>query len=327
MSKSEKKQAAIVAHEYGGPEVLKYEEIQRPEPKDDEILVRVIAAGVNAVDASIRAGKFVKVFGTRLPLIPGSDIAGVVEKAGSKITKFKNGDSVFAYTDLKDGGGYAEYMVATEREASPKPQSLTHLEAAAVPIVALAAWQALIDTAKLSTSQTVLIHGGSGGVGTFAIQIAKARGAKVIATASTRNQDLLKELGADVAIDYTKQKFEEIAKDVDVVLDSLGEDTLKRSYAVVKKGGFIVSIVQDPGRAELEKHGINGASISAEPNSSELADIGKLIDEKKIKVIVSQTFPLSEAIKAQEQIATGHTRGKIVLKVAEEPSSRRSESQ
>jgi len=184
MSKSEKKQAAIVVHEYGGPEVLKYEDVQRPEPRDDEILIRVIAAGVNAVDASIRSGKFAKVLGTRLPLIPGSDIAGVVEKAGSKITKFKNGDSVFAYTNLKDGGGYAEYIVATEREASPKPQSLTYLEAAAVPIVALAAWQALIDTAKLSTGQTVLIHGGSGGVGTFAIQIAKARGAKVIATAS-----------------------------------------------------------------------------------------------------------------------------------------------
>ena len=318
MTKSEKKQAAIVAHQYGGPEVLKYEEIQRPEPMDDEILIRVIAAGVNAVDASIRAGKFAKVFGTRLPFIPGSDIAGVVEKTGSKITKFKNGDS-FAYTDLKDGGGYAEYIVATEREASPKPQSLTHLEAAAAPIVALAAWQALIDTAKLSAGQTVLIHGGSGGVGTFAIQIAKARGAKVIATASTRNQDLLKELGADVAIDYTKQKFEDIVKDVDVVLDSLGEDTLERSYGVVKKGGFIVSIVPRPDPAELERHGIRGAFISVEPNADELSGIGKLIDQKKIKVIVSQTFPLSEAIKAQEQIATGHTRGKIVLKVAEEP--------
>src|SRR5437764_4513141 len=267
MSKSEKKQAAIVAHEYGGSEVLKYEEVQRPEPKDDEILVRVIAAGVNAVDASIRAGKFAKVFGTTLPLIPGSDIAGVVEKSGSKITKFKNGDSVFAYTDLKTGGGYAEYMVATEREASPKPQSLTHLEAAAVPIVALAAWQALIDTAKLSTGQTVLIHGGSGGVGTFAIQIAKTRGAKVIATASTRNQDLLKELGADVAIDYTKQKFEDIAHDVDLVLDPVGRDTLARSYGVVKKGGIVVTIVSRCDPAELEKHGIRGASLSSHPDA------------------------------------------------------------
>src|SRR5256714_5057155 len=319
MSKSEKKQAAIVVHEYGGPEVLKYEDVQRPEPRDDEILIRVIAAGVNAVDASIRAGKFAKVFGTTLPLIPGSDIAGVVEKAGSKITKFKNGESVFAYTDLKDGGGYAEYIVATEREASPKPQSLTYLEAAAVPIVALTAWQALIDTARLSEGQTALIHGGSGGVGTFAIQIAKARGAKVIATASTAKQDLLKELGADVAIDYTKQKFEEIAKDVDVVLDSVGKDTLAHSYGVVKKGGFIVTLVARIDQAEVDNHGIRGASLSVEPNSDELAEIGKLIDEKKIKVVVSQTFPVSEARKAQEQAATGHTRGKIVLKVAHEP--------
>jgi len=177
----------------------------------------------------------------------------------------------------------------------------------------------LIDTAKLSAGQTVLIHGGSGGVGSFAIQIAKARGAKVIATASTRNQDLLKQLGADVAVDYTKQKFEDVTKDVDVVLDSVGKDTLARSYGVVKKGGFIVSIVARPDQAELDKRGIRSSSLGVEPNSDELTEIGKLIDEKKIRVIVSQTFPLSEAVNAQEQVATGHTRGKIVLKVAEEP--------
>jgi NADPH:quinone reductase-like Zn-dependent oxidoreductase len=209
--------------------------------------------------------------------------------------------------------------LATEGDTAAKPKSLTYVEAAAVPIVALTAWQALIDTAKLNAGQTVLIHGGSGGVGSFAIQIAKARGAKVIATASTANQDLLKELGADVAIDYTKQKFEDIAKDVDVVLDSIGRDTLARSYGVVKKGGFIVSIVAQPDRAELDKRGIRSAVLSVEPNANELAEIGKLIDQKKIKVIVSQTFPLSEAAKAQEQVATGHTRGKIVLKVADEP--------
>lgn len=170
--------------------------------------------------------------------------------------------------------------------------------------------------AKLKAGQTVLIHGGSGGVGTFAIQIAKARGAKVIATASTRNQDLLKQLGADVAIDYTKQKFEEVARDVDIVLDSVGGDTLARSYGVMRKGGFIVTTVGRIDQAAFEEHGIRGASLSVKPKSSE---IGKLIDQKKIKVIVSQTLPLSEAAKAQEQIATGHTRGKIVLKVADEP--------
>ena len=309
---------AIVIHEYGGPEVLKYEDVPRPEPQPDQILVRVVAAGVNPVDGLIRSGMFANEK-RAFPIILGGDIAGVVEKAGSKIKKFKAGDPVFAYVSLDNSGGYAQYALVTEREAAPKPKSLTYVEAAAVPIVAMTAWQALIDTAKLESGQTVLIHGGSGGVGSFAIQIAKARRAKVIATASTANQDLLKQLGADVTIDYTKQKFEDIAKDVDVVLDSIGKDTLVRSYGVVKKCGIIVSLVARPNQAELEKHGIRGAALSVESNSEELAEIGKLIDDKKIKVIVSQAFPLAEARKAQEQVATGHTRGKIVLKIADEP--------
>jgi NADPH:quinone reductase-like Zn-dependent oxidoreductase len=309
---------AIVIHEYGGSEVLKYEDVPRPEPSDNQLLVRVIAAGVNPVDGMIRSGMFANEK-RAFPIILGGDIAGVVEKVGSKVTKFKPGDSVFAYVSLDNSGGYAQYALVMEREAAPKPKSLTYVEAAAVPIVAMTAWQALVDTAKLSAGQTVLIHGGSGGVGSFAVQIAKARGAKVIATASTSNQNLLKQLGADVAIDYTKQKFEDVAKDVDVVLDSIGRDTLARSYGVVKKGGIIVSLVARPKESELEKHGIRGTALNVEPNSEELAEIAKLIDDKKIKVIVSQTFPLSEATKAQEQVATGHTRGKIVLKIADEP--------
>jgi NADPH:quinone reductase-like Zn-dependent oxidoreductase len=310
---------AVVIHEYGGPDVLKYEDIPRPEPKDDQLLIRVIAAGVNPVDGMIRSGMFDKKGNRAFPIILGGDVAGIVEKVGSKITKFKAGDPMFAYVSLDNSGGYAQYALVTEREAAPKPKSLTYVEAAAVPIVAMTAWQALVETAKLSAGQTVLIHGGSGGVGSFAIQIAKDRGAKVIATASTANQDFLKQLGADVAIDYTKQKFEDVAKDVDVVLDSIGGDTLARSYGVVKTGGIIVSIVARPKESELEKHGIRGAALSVEPNSEELAEIGKLIDDKKIKVTVSQTFRLSEAMKAQEQVATGHTRGKIVLKIADEP--------
>jgi NADPH:quinone reductase-like Zn-dependent oxidoreductase len=309
---------AVVIHEYGGPDVLKYEDVPRPEPTDNQLLVRVIAAGVNPVDGMIRSGMFANEK-RAFPIILGGDIAGVVEKVGSKVMKVKAGDPVFAYVSLDNSGGYAQYALVTEREAAPKPKSLTYVEAAAVPIVALTAWQALIDTAKLGSGQTVLIHGGSGGVGSFAIQIAKARGAKVIATASTANQDFLKQLGSDVAIDYTKQKFEDVAKDVDVVLDSIGRDTLARSYGVVKKGGIIVSLVARPKQSELEKHGIRGAALSVDPNSEELSEVGKLIDEKKIRVTVSQTFSLSEAIKAQEQVATGHTRGKIVLKIADEP--------
>src|SRR5207253_4594317 len=310
---------AVVIHEYGGPEVLKYEDVPQPEPKQDQLRIHVIAAGVNPVDGMIRSGMFDKEGRRAFPVILGGDISGVVEKVGSNITKFKFGDPVFAYVSLDNSGGYAQYAVVTEREAAPKPKSLTYVEAAAVPIVALTAWQALIDTAKLKAGQTVLIHGGSGGVGSFAIQIAKAHGAKVIATASTANQELLKQLGADVAIDYTKQNFEDIAKDVDVVLDSIGKDTLAHSYGVLKKGGIIVSLVARPDPAELEKHGIRGEALSVDPNSDELSEIGELIDEKKINVIVSQTFPLSEARKAQEQVATGHARGKIVLKVGDEP--------
>ncbi len=312
---------AIVVHAYGGPEVLKYEDVPRPEPKADQMLVKVIAAAVNPVDGGIRSGKYADYFHTTLPLTPGYDIAGVVEKTGAKITKFKSGDPVYAYIGLRDGGGYAEFALATEEEASPKPKALNFEQAAAVPLVAMTAWQALIDTAKLSAGQTVLIHGGSGGVGSMAIQIAKARGAKVLATASTENQDLLKQLGADVAIDYKKTKFEEAAKDVDVVLDSVGGDTLARSYSVVKKGGFIVSLVAQPDQTQLDAHGIRGAPIDVKPDAKELAEITKLIEEKKIVPVVSTVLPLSEAAKAQEQVATRHTRGKIVLKVADEPKS------
>jgi NADPH:quinone reductase-like Zn-dependent oxidoreductase len=310
---------AAIVRQYGGPEVLKIEEVARPEPKENEVLVRVIAASVNAIDAAIREGTYAREFGTTLPLIPGYDVAGIVEKKGAKITRLKVGDAVYGY--LLWGGGYAEYAVANEGEAAIKPKSLTYIETAAVPLVALTAWNALIDAAKLRAGQTVLIHGGSGGVGSMAIQIAKARGARVIATASTPNQDLLKQLGADVAIDYTTTKFEDVAKDVDVVLDSVGKDTLARSYGVVKKGGFIATLVARLDQAELDKYGIRGASIAVRPNASELAEITKLIEAKKIKPVISQVLPLTEAVNAQQQAATHHTRGKIVLKIADEPKS------
>src|SRR5689334_19714333 len=188
---------AIVVHKYGGPETLKLENIALPEPKDDEVRVRVIAAGVNPVDAAVRSGMFAKFFKSKLPLTPGCDIAGTVDKTGANVKKFKVGDPVFACLKVQQGGGYAEYAVAKESETAAKPKTVNYIEAAGVPVVALTAWQALIDTAHLSAGQTVLIHGGSGGVGTFAVQIAKSQGAKVIATASTQNQDFLKQLGAD----------------------------------------------------------------------------------------------------------------------------------
>ena len=308
---------AVVAHEYGAPEVLKFEEMPRPEPKEDEVLVRVIASGVNPADPLTLSGKYAREFGTHLPLIPGYDIAGVVEKTGVKVTKLKAGDAIYGYPTF--GGGWAEYVAVTGGEVAAKPASLSFTEAAAVPMGALTAWQALVDTAQLQPGQTILIHGGSGGVGSFAVQIAKARGARVIATASTANQDLLRQLGADVPIDYTKTRFEEIAKDVDAVLDPVGKETLTRSYDVVKKGGIVMSLVARPDRVELEKRGIRGATISVHPDAEDLAEIAHLIDAGKIKPVVTQVLPLSEAIAAQQQAATHHTRGKLVLRIADDP--------
>jgi NADPH:quinone reductase-like Zn-dependent oxidoreductase len=310
---------AVVAHEYGASEVLKYEDAPRPEPKENELLVRVIACGVNPADPLVISGRMAKEFGTHLPLIPGYDVAGVVENAGAKVTKFKKGDAVYGYALF--GGGWAEFAVLAENEAALKPKNVTFTGAAAVPMGALTAWQSLIDAAKLSAGQTVLIHGGSGGVGSFAVQLAKARGAKVIATASTANQELLKELGADVAIDYTRTRFEEVAKDVDVVFDTVGRDTLSRSYAVVKKGGIITTIVARPDQAQLDKYGIRGTSISSHPDGNELAEITKLIEAGKIKPVVSEVIPLSDAVKASKRAETHHTRGKLVLRIADEPKS------
>jgi len=307
---------AIVVHEYGGPEVLKYEDALRPEPKDDEILIRTMSAGVNPVDAAIRAGSFRT---GQLPFIPGMDVAGVVEKVGANVTKFKAGDPVYAYLSFQEQGGYAEFTIARENETALKPRGISFEQAAAVPLAATTAWQALIDTAGLKAGQTVLIHGGSGGVGHFAIQIAKARGAKVIATASAPNQDFLKQLGVDQPIDYTKTKFEDVVKNVDVVLEATRSDSMARSYGVVKKGGFIVSITGSPDQAQLDQHGLRGQSLMVHPEANVLEELTKLIEAKKLTPMVSQVFPLTEAAKAQQQIETRHTRGKIVLKVADEP--------
>ena len=310
---------AVRMHAYGGLEVLQFEDAPRPQPNDDQILIRIIAAGVNPVDAKIRQGMFARMMGTKLPLIPGLDVSGIVEEAGANVTKFKPGDAVYACLGFGTQGGYAEYAVAKESEASPKPKGLNHEGAAAMPVAAATAWQALIEIANVSQGQTVLIHGGSGGVGVFAMQIAKARGAKVIATASAANQEFMRELGADRAIDHNATKFEEVVKDVDVVLDSVAGETLQRSYGVVKKGGIIVSLVEPPDKAELDARAIRGTAFMVSPNASLLSDLTKLVEAKKLKPVVSKTFPLAEAAKAQEAIETGHTRGKIVLRVADEP--------
>jgi NADPH:quinone reductase-like Zn-dependent oxidoreductase len=313
------KMRAIVIHDYGGPDVMKLENVARPEPGDDEVLIRVVAASINPVDVAIRKGYFAKLVGN-FPLILGMDAAGIVEKVGTKVTKCKAGDPVFAFFTVKGEGGYAEFVTAKEDQISLKPSTVSFAQAASVGAAGSTAWEALIDTANLRAGQTVLIQGGSGGVGHLAIQIAKARGAKVLATASTANQEFLRQMGADVPIDYTRTKFEDVAKDVDVVLDAVGRDTLERSYGVMKKGGIIVSIVDDPKPAALEAHGIRGVTLRCTPKAGVLEELGKLMEVKKLTPVVSQTFTMADVVQAQNQIATGHTRGKIVLKIADEPA-------
>jgi NADPH:quinone reductase-like Zn-dependent oxidoreductase len=308
---------AVRFHEYGGREVLVVEQVAVPSPGAGELLVRVKAAGVNPVDWKLRAGGG-KRLGLVLPFVPGFDVAGTVVAVGEGVTRFEPGDDVFAYLALSRGGGYAEYAIVREDEAAPKPATIDFARAAATPLAALTAWQALFDAAGLAEGQTVLIHGASGGVGTFAVQLAKARGAKVIGTASERNQAYLKDLGADVAIDYAARKFEEFVKDADVVLDTVGGETLARSFGAVKPEGFVVSIADDPDRYRAEGSKVRTASILVRPDGEQLAKIGAWIDEGTIEVVLSEILPLLAVQSAHEKIETGHTRGKIVLRVGGE---------
>lgn len=302
---------AVRIHEFGGREVLKYEDAPRPAAGPGELLVRVAAAGVNPVDAIARRGGL----RSSLPFTPGFDLSGTVEEVGPGVEGFAKGDAVYACLPLNRGGAYAEFAIVKAEEAAPKPQKASFSEAAAVGVTALTAWQALFDTAKLEAGQTVLIHGGSGGVGTMAIQLAKWKGARVIATASTRNLKYMKELGADETIDYTTQKFEDVVKGVDVVLDAVGGETRDRSLGVLKKGGIIITIAGPAAAEKAREMGVRSVNLLVKRNGPQMKEIGGLIDAGKLRIVVSKELPLSEAAAAHEMIETKHTRGKIVLTV------------
>src|SRR5712675_1865153 len=314
---------AIRIHNYGGPEVLKYEDAPRPDPKADEVLIRVHAAGVNPIDWKVREGHMKDFWPHKFPLILGWDVSGTVEEVGSGPAaegRFKIGDEVYSLPDPTRNGAYAEYIVVRESEVALKPNSLHHIRAAAVPLAALTAWQSLFDTAQLQPGQRVLIHAGSGGVGHFAVQLAKWKGAYVFATASTKNQDLLRELGVDEPIDYTKQKFEDVARDVDLVLDLIGGETQERSWSVLKKGGVLLSLVQPPSVEKAKALGIRAAFVAVHPNGAQLAEIAKLIDSGELKLTIDRILPLSEVRRAHELSQSGHTHGKIVLRVKDQTS-------
>src|SRR6202163_1202389 len=283
MSKTMK---AIRIHNYGGPEVLQYEDAPRPKPHAGEILVRVHAAGVNPIDWKVREGHMKDFWPHKFPLILGWDLSGVVEELGRGVSRFKIGDEVYSLPDPTRNGAYADYIVVRESELALKPNSLHHIRAAAVPLATLTAWQSLFDTAQVQPGQRVLIHAGSGGVGHFAVQLAKWRGAHVFATASTKNQDLLRELGVDEPIDYTQQRFEDIARNIDIVLDTIGGETQERSWSVLKKGGNLVSIVQPPSEEKAEELGVRAAFVAGHPSRAQLDEIANVIDSGELKPVI-----------------------------------------
>lgn len=301
---------AIRYDAYGPPSVLHYDDAPKPVAAAGEVLIKVQAAGVNPIDWKLRKGRPGATHHGQATT-PGFDVSGTVAALGPGVESFKVGDEVFALLD--QAGGYAEYAAVPASRVARTPANIDAVHAAAIPTAADTAWGALFDAGQLKRGQTVLIHGAAGGVGHFAVQLAKHAGAKVIATASAENHAFLKSIGADVTVDYKTQKFEDFAKDVDLVLDSIGGDTLARSYGVVRKGGAVVSIVQRLDPAELVKHQLR--TIDSLGDSTHLGAIARLVGEGAVKVEVSTTYPLAEAAKAHEQSETKHARGKIVLVV------------
>ncbi len=303
---------AVKINEYGDESVLDYTETERPAPQADEVLVKVHVAAVNPVDWKIRDG-LGEMFGLQPPLILGCEIAGTVEAIGGDVKDFQQGDAVYGYIG-SHAGGYAEYAIAKADEIAPKPESLDFENAAAIAVGALTSWQAIFDLANLQNGQRILITGASGGVGSLAVQLAKAKGAFVIGTASGKNEAFVRGLGADEFIDYTKKKFEELVKDVDVVFDTVGGDTLTRAFQTLKKGGFLVTTVQPPPEEKAKEFGVNASMVEAQPSAKQLAEINQLIDEGKLKTHIATVLPLAEVKKAHQLSKSGRTRGKIILK-------------
>jgi NADPH:quinone reductase-like Zn-dependent oxidoreductase len=302
-------------HAFGGSGVLKMEDLPRPEFGEEELLVKVMAASVNPVDYKIREGKYPPVKADKLPYVPGRDIAGVVEACGGLVDDWKRGDAIFAMLSIEHGG-YAEYAIVKDAEAAPKPRSLDFVAAASVPLAGLTAWQGLFRYGELKAGQRVLIHGGAGGVGHFAIQFAKVSGAYVVTTVSGQHIDFVRGLGADEVIDYKTQRFEDVVKDVDLVYDLIGGETQERSWNVLRRGGAMVSTLAEPSQEKARAHGVRAMRYTCKENGGELEEIGRLIDEGKVTPKIARTFVLAEAASAQDFVEQGHTEGKVVLKIA-----------
>ena len=330
---------AFVVERYGSNEGARIADVPEPVPGPGEVLVRIHAASINPIDFKTREGKVKAILPYKLPFILGSDLAGVVEGLGQGVKDFKVGDEVYGRASKLRIGSFAEAIAIAESNIAPKPASLDMAAAAAVPLVALTAWQAFTERARLRPGQKVLVHAGSGGVGTIAIQIASHLGALVTTTTSTANVDWVKALGADLVIDYRRQDFTEVLHDYDMVLDTLGGEALERSVGVLRPGGKIVSISGPPDpafakeigasfpvafamrlmssgiRRRAARRGVAYEFFFMRPDGAQLREIGALIDAGKLRPIVDRVFPFSETKEALAYVEAGHAKGKVVLSI------------
>ena len=307
---------AIRIHAYGGPEQMQLEEAPVPTCDTGDLLVRVVAAGVNPIDWKLRSGAMAAHLPKPFPITLGSDAAGIVTAVGGSVTGFELGDDVFFYAEFARGGTYAEYVAVEANQVAKKPRTATFAAAAALPTPGQAAWTALIETAKIERGQRVLVHGGAGALGTTAVQLAKEQGAHVIATASGDGLALVKSLGADEVIDYRTQRLEQVAHDIDIVLDTLGGPTQEASWATMRKGGILVATAMPPPPDRAAAAGVRAVFVFTPPRGAVLAQLAERVDDGRLRIVVGQEFALADAAKAHRLGESGKARGKMILHVA-----------
>ncbi|MFD2923505.1 NADP-dependent oxidoreductase [Halobacillus naozhouensis] len=308
---------AIVIEQYGGKDQLTAKDVPKPEITEDQVLVELRATSINPIDWKLREGYLKEKLDFDFPIILGWDAAGVIKKTGSAVQNFKVGDRVFARPETTRNGTYAEYVAVDEYLLSHLPESISYEEAAAVPLAGLTAWQCLVDFSNVAEGDHVLVHAGSGGVGHFAIQIAKAFGATVSATASGQNQEWVEKLGVDRFIDYKVEDFSEVLSDVDIVVDTMGGEIQEKSYKVLKEGGRMPSIVQPPDDETASKHGVKAGFVWLEPDGDKLSKLADLIVEGKMQPTIGHQFNFSEQglQEAHELSETHHAKGKIIISI------------
>ena len=304
-------------HEYGGPDALRVEDCPVPAAADDEVLIRVVAAAVNPVDWKIREGYLREMIPHTFPLTLGWDVSGVIERVGKAVDGFAIGDAVYSRPDLTRDGAFAEYIAVRASEIAHKPTTISFAEAASLPLAGITAWEALINSGRLGQGQSVLIHAAAGGVGSLAVQLAKWKGARVIATASAGNLPLVSSLGADQVIDYRNIAFEEQVSGVDMVFDTMGGDVQEASWSVIRPGGVLVSVVEPPTAERAAQAGVEGKFVFIQPSAAILRELARLVDEGTVRPIVGAEFSLANIAKAHALSESGRARGKIVIHVGQ----------